>query len=100
MADKKATMTLAQKKLSQVLNQINGDVDPEVDLIDEYAIAGFGDIMCYDPNSRMFRKVPRGTKVFVIKENYDYMGRNLVYTVYGDLVCIETDELILLSGFD
>lgn len=90
----------SQQLLNLILKQIAGDVDAEHALIPEYAIVGTGDIMCYDPNDRMFKKIPRGTRGYIIKENFDYMGRNLMYTVYGDLVCIDPQEIYLLKDFD
>ena len=56
--------------------------------------------MCYDPNSRSFKKIDRGTAVYIIKENYDYMGRSLVYTISGEVMCIEPEELYILSDFN
>lgn len=86
--------------LKKVLSQISGDLEPEEDLVPEYTIIGKGHIMCYDPNTRSFKRVSRGITAYVIKENYDIMGRSLIYTYYGDVVCIEPEELFLLKGFD
>ena len=90
----------AQELLKIILDQISGENDPERPLIPAYILSGESDKMCYDPNSRMFQKVSCGTKMYILKENYDYKGRTLVYTVYGHLVCVEPDDLFLLSGFD
>ena len=98
MTEKKSSSS--QELLKMVLNQISGDIGPGVDLLPEYVIVGKGDIMCYDPSVRMFKKVPRGTKTYIIIENYDYNGRALVYTITGELLCIDPDELFLLVGFD
>lgn len=87
----------AKDKLKQIMNQIAGEVDPEIDLIPEYSIRGKGDIFCYDPSQRTFVKVTRGLTVFVIYKNYDTQGRSLIYTIAGDLVCIDPDELFLLG---
>jgi len=86
--------------LKIILDQVSGEADPEKPLIPAYAVQGKGDIMCYDPNARMFKKVARGTIVYVLKENYDYNGRSLIYTVYGEIVCIDPEEIFLLVGFD
>ena len=47
----------AKDKLKQIMDQIAGEVDPEVDLVPEYCIKGKGDIFCYDPSQRTFVKV-------------------------------------------
>jgi hypothetical protein len=86
--------------LKKILSQISGDMAPEDELIPEYTILGNGHIMCYDPNTRTFKRVSRGITAYVIKENYDRAGRSLIYTTYGDVVCIEPEELFLLKGFD
>ena len=90
----------AQELLKIILEQIAGEADPERPLIPTYILTGDGDKMCYDPNSRMFQRVSYGTTIYVLKENYDYKGRSLVYTVYGQLVCVEPEDLFLLTGFD
>ena len=85
--------------LKVLMNQIEGNADPDKELIPEYGIIGTGDIWCYDPSVRNFKRISRGVKVFVLMQKYDNMGRSLVYTINGDLVCIDPDELIL-TGFD
>ena len=98
MSPKKTSGT--QELLKIILDQIAGEGDESKPLIPVYIILGEGDKMCYDPSHRSFQKIPCGTRVYVIKENYDYKGRSLVYTVYGQLVCIEPEELFLLSDFN
>lgn len=85
--------------LKALLEQISGKVNPDQDLIPEYGIVGSGHLWCFDPSDRSFKKINRGIKAYIIIENYDKMGRALIYTANGDLVCIEPDELIL-TGFD
>lgn len=96
----KTNLSGAQKLLKIVLDQVAGEGDPKKQLIPAYAIQGKGDIMCWDPNSRMFKKVARGTTVYILRENYDHNSRSLVYTVHGDIVCIDPEEIFLLIGFD
>ena len=96
----KDTLSKAGSRLKKLLNQISGDVDPKQTLEPEYTIIGKGDIMCYDPAARVFKKINRGTTAYIIKENYDYKGRVLVYTLSGELVCIDPEELFLLENFD
>ena len=49
----KTNLSGAQKLLKIVLDQVAGEGDPKRQLIPAYAIQGKGDIMCWDPNSRM-----------------------------------------------
>tara|TARA_R100000900_G_C3283803_1_gene154307 strand:+ start:428 stop:721 length:294 start_codon:yes stop_codon:yes gene_type:complete len=83
----------------QLINQLAGDPSEDSPLIPEYSISGTGVIWCYDPVERSFKKIYRGARVFVIKENYDYKGRTLVYTYDNLTVCIDPEELDYV-GFD
>ena len=85
--------------LKDLMAQIAGNPDPDKELIPEYGIRGVGEIWCYDPTNRNFILINRNIKVFVLAENYDYMGRSLVYTIGGELICIDPEELIA-TGFD
>ena len=85
--------------LKQIIKQISGELSENDELIPEVAIEGAGDIWCWDPSRRMHRKIYRGVKAFILYENYDYLGRALIYTLAGDMVCIEPDEL-LHTGYD
>lgn len=95
MAKKSAT-SLFFKRL---LNQLSGEVDESEELIPEYAIKGKGIIWCWDPNSREHKPIPRGIKVYIVYKNYDHLGRFLVYTVHGELICIDEEE-IYYTGFN
>jgi len=77
----------------QLLDQIAGTPHKDKPLIPEYRIEGEGDFWCYDPAERAFKKVSRGIIVYVMKEDYDYKGRTLVYTNDGLTLCVEPDEL-------
>ena len=83
----------------RLLNQALGDVRKKDKLIPEYCIEGTGHMWCYDPVEKKMQRVARGTKVYVIEENFDDIGRYLVYTERGHTVCMDPDELIL-TGFD
>lgn len=87
----------AKSLMKRIMKQIGGDIDAESELIPEYCINGKGIMFCYDPSNRTFVKVTRGSTVYVIYENYDTQGRSLIYTIYGDLVCIDPEELFLLG---
>ena len=85
--------------VKKIIKQISGDLTEEDELIPEVAIAGSGDIWWYDPVSRIHRKIYRGVKAFILYENYDTLGRSLIYTHSGDMVCIEPEEIIH-TGYD
>ena len=87
----------AKSLMKRIMKQIGGDINAESELIPEYCVAGKGIIFCYDPSNRTFVKITRGSTVYVIYENYDTQGRSLIYTVYGELVCIDPEELFLLG---
>ena len=95
MTKKIAKDTLIKK----LINQISGKLTEDDELIPEVAIDGSGEIWCWDPINKMHRKIYRGVKGFIIYENYDNLGRSLIYTHAGDMVCIDPDE-ILHTGYD
>jgi len=95
---------MAKKRTSsafvkQLIKQISGKLTEEDELIPEVAITGKGDMWCWDPSNRTHRKISRGIKAFILQENFDDFGRTLVYTLGGDMVCIEPEEL-LHTGYD
>jgi hypothetical protein len=95
---------MAKKRTSsafvkQLIRQISGDLTEEDELIPEVAIDGAGELWCWDPSSRMHKKIYKGIKAFIIQENFDDFGRTLIYTLNGEMVCIEPEEL-LHTGYD
>ena len=93
--------TKKEDLIKNILAQISGELDPEIEPVPEYGIDGNENeyIMCYDPLDRIFKRITCKTKVYIIFKNYDTKGRTLVYTSYGDLVCIEPEKLFYL-GYD
>jgi len=89
----------AAEFVKQLIKQISGDLTEEDSLIPEVAIDGSGDMWCWDPSARMHKKIHRGIKAFIIQENFDDLGRTLIYTLNGEMVCIEPEEL-LHTGYD
>ena len=85
--------------VKRIIKQISGDLTEEDELVPEVAIVGSGDMWCYDPVNKIHKKIYRGVKAFILYENYDILGRVLIYTHNGDMVCIEPDELIH-TGYD
>tara|TARA_B100001250_G_C19714296_1_gene750640 strand:+ start:377 stop:664 length:288 start_codon:yes stop_codon:yes gene_type:complete len=93
---KKVTPNTLVKRL---IKQISGNLSEEDELLPEVAIDGNGEIWCYDPVNKIHKKLYRGVKAFILAENYDYQGRTLIYTMGGDMVCIEPEEIIH-TGYD
>ena len=87
------------KLVKQLIKQISGNLTEEDVLIPEVAINGTGEIWCWDPSARMHRKIYRGIKAFILQEDFDELGRTLIYTMNGEMVCIESEEL-LHTGYD
>lgn len=95
MAKKKATEALFKK----ILRQISGELASDEEFLPEFIIIGSGHIWCWDPNARKHIPIVRGAKIFMIQKKYDYLGRSLVYTITGELICIEEEEITPI-GFD
>jgi|TARA_R110002020_G_scaffold31443_1_gene98004 hypothetical protein len=87
------------KLVKQLIKQISGKLTEKDELIPEVAISGVGDIWCYDPLMKMHKKVYRGVKAYILYENYDHYNRTLIYTINGDMICIDPEEL-LHTGYD
>jgi hypothetical protein len=85
--------------VKQLIKQISGDLTEKDELIPEVAINGSGEIWCWDPINKIHKKIYRGLKAYILYENYDDFGRTLIYTLYGEMVCIEPEEL-LHTGYD
>jgi hypothetical protein len=85
--------------VKRLIKQISGNLTEEDILIPEVAIDGSGEAWLWDPANRTHRKIYRGVKAFILYENYDNFGRTLIYTLGGDMVCIDPDELIH-TGYD
>ena len=64
----------------------------------QVVIAGDGYISCYSPLDRFFVKVRSGLAAYVVEEDVTE-EKTLIYTIGGNLVEIETRELIEI-GFD
>tara|TARA_B100000287_G_C20339017_1_gene665022 strand:+ start:260 stop:547 length:288 start_codon:yes stop_codon:yes gene_type:complete len=95
MASKNSHTELIKK----ILKQISGSLPEDEELVPEVAILGSGEMWCWDPSGRTHKKIYRGVKAFILYENYDKLGRTLIYTLPGDMICIEPEEL-LHTGFD
>ena len=91
----------SKKRIKQIVRQFSGTLlEEEVEeLIPEHAIIGTGYLFCFDPSKRIFIKINRGSKAFIVDERENSSGRVLIYTFNGELVEISPDEL-LYTGFD
>ena len=95
---KKKSLSADEKRLEKILQQISGDVsDMGGDPIPEAVIKGRGQVHCYSPSRKEFVRIYRGTAAYVIKKLKD--EKFLIYTFTGQVVEIDTDELIYI-GFD
>lgn len=89
---------LQKERLKKILKQVTGNFSEfEGDLIPEVVIRGAGILYCFEPSTREFVKVNRGTKVFIIEEITK--DKSLIYTYSNQVVEIETDQLFDI-GFD
>jgi hypothetical protein len=85
--------------IKRLIKQISGELTEEDTLIPEVAINGTGEMWCWDPAARIHKKIYRGVKAFILQENFDDFGRTLIYTLNGEMVCVEPEEL-LHTGYD
>jgi len=85
--------------IKQLIKQISGDLTEKDEPIPEVAIDGSGEMWCWDPITKIHKRIYRGLKAFIIQENFDDFGRTLIYTLNGEMVCIEPEELIH-TGYD
>ena len=85
--------------VKQIIKQISGDLTEKDELIPEVAIQGAGEVWLWEPANRTHKKLYRGVKAFILYENYDNLGRTLIYTHSGDMVCVEPEDLIY-TGYD
>jgi len=94
-------LTKIESRIKKIVKQIAGKPfdDDREELLPEVAIRGTGDIYCFHPTTRTFKRICRGIKAYIIKEEENESGRLLIYTFGGDIVEIEEDEL-LFTGFD
>lgn len=88
-----------QKRLvKQIVRQLNGDVDENVELVPECILIGTGYTFCFQPSSKSFIKIYRNQKVYIIDE-VENKNKFLVYTSCGKLVHVDTKQ-IYFSDFD
>mgnify|MGYP003628681520 CR=1 FL=1 len=84
------------ERIKKIIRQISGklsDTDVETELIPEYRVKGSGILYCLGVDYRKFTKVARGISVYVIAKNFDTQRRTLVYTICGDIVLMEPEEI-------
>ena len=88
-------------RIKQIVKQFAGTLsaDDTSELVPEYGIKGTGYIFCFYPAKKMFIKISRGSKAFIVDEELNIFGRVLIYTFNGEMVEIDPDELEY-TGFD
>ena len=88
------------ERLKLIIAQTSGKIeDKEAELIPEHKIRGTGAVYCLLTDNRTFVKLERGTSIYIVQEKYDIYGKTLVYSVSGDIILIEPDEIQEI-GFD
>jgi|TARA_R110000824_G_scaffold314654_4_gene501538 hypothetical protein len=87
------------EKIKKIVRQVSGKVSSTDELFPEYCVRGTGIIFCLGADNRTFIGITRGISAYIVAEEFDTQMRTLVYTIHGDLVLIEPDELEEL-GFD
>jgi|TARA_Y100000310_G_scaffold294960_1_gene325867 hypothetical protein len=88
-----------EERIEQIIRQITGKVEEDCMPVPEVGIKGNGDIWCYHPTKRIFIKVTRGTRAYIVDDKENEYNRVLIYTFSGAIVEIEPEELIE-TGFD
>ena len=81
------------------MRQISGKVNIDDEPVPEVAIKGTGYIMCIKTSTRMFMRVSRGTKAYIIDPEMNSEGKVIIYTFSGDIVEINPADFIN-TGFD
>lgn len=79
---------------TQIINQLSGKPDEDVELVPEYGIVGTGIMYCYEYTTKNYVPVSRGQKVFVLDLTPDDLNRVLIYTTCARIVRIDIEELI------
>ena len=82
-----------QKKLiKQIVKQLSGEVDENIELVPEYGIEGDGYMFCLQPHTRSFVKIYKNQNVYVLGELN--VGKSLlIYTTCGKIVEIDADKV-------
>lgn len=99
MAGKIKIKVSLEDRLKAIFKQLRGEVEEDTELIPEAAISGTGSIYCYQPFDKIFVKIERGIKIFILDEKEDSTGKILIYTFTGHIVKISAEEIIF-TGFD
>ena len=84
--------------IKQIIKQLSGDVDEDIELVPEYGISGKGYMFCFQPSTRSFVKIYKNQKIYILGE-YDKEKKLLIYTTCGKIVEIEADK-VYTTDFD
>lgn len=89
-----------KKKLKKIMSQVNGDIENlDGGLEEPKLIRGNGILYCYEPSTRQFVKLNRGTVVYIITRYEKDKDKFLVYAQEGFVVLLDEKEIINI-GFD
>ena len=89
----------ALARVKKLIKQIAGKSKELDDLYPDMVIRGKGYISCYCPLDKLFIKIRRGTTVYMVDDALDHTSNVFVYTILGNLIEIDEEELIVV-GFD
>lgn len=78
--------------IKQIINQLSGEVDQDVELVPEYGIIGSGYMFCFQPSTRSFVKIYKNQNVYILGE-VDDEKKLLIYTTCGKIVEIDADKV-------
>ena len=86
--------------LKQIVSQLSGDIDEEVELVPAHGICGEtgGYMFCFQPSTRSFIKIYKNQKIYILGE-YNEGKKILIYTTCGKIVEIEADK-VYVTDFD
>ena len=80
--------------IKQVAKQLSGDFENiEGKLIPHHTIKGTGYGYYLSYTDRNFVKIPRGIEVFILAEDFDHLGRTMVYTYTHEIILVLPEEL-------
>ena len=85
--------------IKKLIKQISGNIKELDQLYPEVKIRGSGHLSCYCPLDKFFIKIRRGITAYIVEEEIEHKEKTLVYTILGDLIEIDKNELIMI-GFD
>ena len=85
-------------RMKQIARQMAGNYKENEEnggeLIAPVLIKGEGDIWCPHVTQKRVVRIPRGTKAYILSDEMDDLGRIPIYSVLGEMVAIDPDEIV------